>query len=788
MNAKRVPIATYRLQFNRDFTFGQAREILDYLKDLGISDCYASPLFRAGAQSTHGYDICCFEELNPTLGGLDGFKQFAAAARERGLGLLLDMVPNHMGCALTNQWWLDVLKHGPQSKYAQFFDIDWNPPTPGLQNKVLLPVLEDHYWKVLESGKLRVAEDNGELVIAYHDHKFPIAPESKASLKHLHKLLEEQHYRLAHWRIGPHEINYRRFFDITELVSLRMERSEVFEATHRLPFELVEQGLVTGLRIDHPDGLWDPIEYFQRLQQRGPIYVVAEKILTGDEPLPDDWPVDGTTGYDFLNRLNGIFVDQRNEAAMTKIYQELTGCNDEFHSGAYASKKKVLAASFQSEINALAHRLKALPQGRDFTLPDLRAAIAEMAAAFPVYRTYATESADPDPRYVPAAATERAVQFVRDVLLLKIPERDWVMRFQQLTGPVMAKGLEDTAFYNYNRLLSLNEVGGSPEIFGASVEEFHRYNIGKQKRWPHSLLATATHDTKRGEDLRARLNVLSEMPHEWREVVSRWTQRVPIPSANDQYLLYQTLVGAWDGDNKQFADRICAFMTKAMREAKAQTNWTDPNKEYEDGTLAFVKRLLAPNNPWWNDFKAFHARVAFFGRYNSVCQLLLKLTCPGVPDFYQGTELWDFNLVDPDNRRPVDYKLRRELLGQTARGGPQETKMFVIWRTLQFRNSHSELFERGEYVPIRAGGDKSEHVCAFARTWSGRQVMVVAPRLVYGLTGGTLIPPIGAVWANTTLEADTEALHNVFTGERLTSNRLADILKTFPIALLAQQN
>ena len=760
MAAKRVPSATYRLQFNRDFTFAQAEEILDYLQELGISDCYASPLFRAGAESTHGYDICCFSEVNPNLGGVDRFKQFSAAARKRGLGMLLDMVPNHMGSALTNQWWVDVLKHGPGSKYAHFFDIDWDPPTPGLRNKVLLPVLEDHYWKVLEQGKLRVAEEDGEFVIAYHDHRFPITPESKSSLKHLHQLLQEQNYRLGYWRVGSHEINYRRFFDVTELVSLRMEREEVFEATHKLLFELVEEGLVTGLRIDHPDGLWDPKQYFERLQKRGRIYVVAEKILTGDEPLPGDWPVDGTTGYDFLNRLNGIFVDQRNEGAMTKLYHDVTGCTEPFEDIVYASKKKVLATSFQSEVNALAHRLKALPQWQDYTLADLRAEITEMAARFPVYRSYATEATGPAADYVIDSRT--------------ITDRQWIMKFQQLTGPVMAKGLEDTAFYNYNRLLSLNEVGGSPEKFGVSLDEFHRYNTEKQKRWPHALLATATHDTKRGEDLRARLNVLSEMPGEWREVVSKWIKPLQAPTPNDQYLLYQTLVGAWTGEREGFTERICAFMTKAMREAKANTTWTAPNADYESATLEYVKRLLAPGNSWWKEFEAFQSRVAFFGRYNSLSQLLLKMTSPGVPDFYQGTEFWDFNLVDPDNRRPVDYKVRRELLKKVKSGAPEESKLYVIWRTLQVRES----FKDADYTPIAA---TTEHVCAFARG----KIIVVAPRLIYHLCSGKLIPPTANVWKDATLQTEIKGLTNVFTGETINSNRLADILKTFPIALLA---
>ena len=785
MKAKRVPTATYRLQFNRDFTFGQAEEILDYLKELGISDCYASPLFRAGAQSTHGYDICCFEELNPALGGPERFKRFSAGAHQRGLGLLLDMVPNHMGSALTNEWWLDVLKHGRASRYADFFDIDWDPPTPGLKNKVLLPVLEDHYWKVLESGKLRVAEADGEFVIVYHDHKFPIAPESKGSLKHLHKLIEEQHYRLAYWRVAPHEINYRRFFDITELVSLRMERPEVFEATHKLLFELIAAGLVTGLRVDHPDGLWDPRAYFERLQKSGPVYVVAEKILTGDERLPEDWPVDGTTGYDFLNCLNGIFVDQGHEAAMTNIYHDLAGCTQDFEAIVQASKKKVLAMSFQSEINALAHRLKRLPQGQDFTLSDLREAVSEIAAAFPVYRTYATESADPDARYIPKGTTP-AAEFIRNVLLVKIPDREFVMKFQQLTGPVMAKGLEDTAFYNYHRLISLNEVGGSPEKFGTSVDEFHRYNIEKQKRWPHSMLATATHDTKRGEDARARLNVLSEMPEEWRAAVLKWMKACPAPTANDQYLIFQTLVGAWDGNHEGFVDRICGFMTKAMREAKAHTTWTEPNTDYEDATLAFVKRLLAAENKWWKEFEALHARIAFFGRFNSLSQALLKMTCPGVPDFYQGTELWDFNLVDPDNRRPVHYGLRRDRFENMKQLELEESKLFVMWKTLEFRNKHSDFFLNADYVPLTASGEKAKHVCAFRRRWENSEIIVVAPRLVYGLAGGKLIPPIAGIWGGTELGADCSSMRNVLTAEKISSNRLADILQKFPIALLAR--
>lgn len=775
--SKRIPAATYRLQFNRDFTFAQAGEILDYLKELGITDCYASPIFRAGPESTHGYDICCFAEVSPALGGGDAFRKFSAAARERGLGVLLDMVPNHMGSAPANAWWADVLKHGRNSPYADFFDIDWDPPTPGLRGKVLLPVLEDHYWKVLESGKLRVAQDRTEFAIAYHDRFFPIAPESKASLKPLHQLLQKQHYRLAHWRLGRHEINYRRFFDITELVSLRMERPEVFAATHKLLFEFIAAGLVTGLRIDHPDGLWDPQHYFERLQQHGPIYVVAEKILSGDEPLPDDWPVEGTTGYDFLNRLNGIYVNQANELEMTRTYQEFTGCKDGFETVVYASKKRVLELSFQSEINSLAHRLKSMPPGRDFPVSELRASLMEVAANFPVYRTYATETRAPDLSMVRGEGD--AVELIRHALG---SDRQFVMKFQQLTGPVMAKGVEDTAFYIYNRLLSLNEVGGNPGAFGVSVEALHKYNLEKLRRWPHSLLATATHDTKRGEDLRARLNVLSEMPHEWAAGLNRWRQiNGPAPDANAEYLMYQTLVGAWDA-SPDFCERICAFMIKAMREAKARTSWTDPDAAYENAMLEFVKRVLT-SQEWLADFQQFQSRVAFFGKYNSLSQVLLKMTCPGVPDFYQGTELWDFNLVDPDNRRPVDYRVRRESLRRVM--DERDSKLHVIWRTLQFRNQHPELFREGDYVPIRAN---TEHVCAFVRTWKDQKAVVVAPRLLYGLCEGRAVAPIGEIWGDAALNIPAEPMQNIFTSAPVRGNRLTEILKSFPIAVLARSS
>ncbi|HSU52911.1 MAG TPA: malto-oligosyltrehalose synthase, partial [Candidatus Dormibacteraeota bacterium] len=592
----RLPVATYRLQFNREFGFKQATELLDYLHELGITDCYASPVFKAGNASTHGYDVCDFNRLNPNLGTQQEFYTFTKRLRSLGMGLLLDMVPNHMRADCGNEWWLDVLENGPASKYADWFDIDWG--APAVEGKVLLPVLEDHYEKVLEAGKLNLVFEQGKFRLAYYNLRYPVSPDSvkrlaamarrqganhvlkqlngragfPASFDQLNALLQQQHYRLTYWKSG--EINYRRFFDVTELVSLRMENPRVFDATHKLLFKLAAEGKVTGLRIDHPDGLLDPKQYFQRLQhslatRTREFYVVAEKILTGDEALPDDWPVQGTTGYDFLNRVTGVFVNQNNEKALDAIYREFSGCKERFQSVVDASKRYVLTHSFNSELDALALRLKELSQqtgfGRDFSTRQLREALLECVVRYPVYRTYidgngsvarkrqrtgavqdladtrgrpgsrdsvldcASPLALSAPSANPQTSDSPAFRFTKQLLCLQPPHgvdraaaKNFVMRLQQFTGPVMAKGLEDTAFYRYARLLSLNDVGGAPDKFGTSVAKFHKYNLQKMRAWPHALLATATHDTKRGEDARARLDVLSELPGEWLRAVTSW--------------------------------------------------------------------------------------------------------------------------------------------------------------------------------------------------------------------------------------------------------------------------
>jgi (1->4)-alpha-D-glucan 1-alpha-D-glucosylmutase len=904
---KRIPGATYRLQFHREFTFRDACEIAEYLRDLGITDVYASPLFKAGPNSAHGYDVCDFQQLSPELGGRVEFERFASRLRELGLGLMLDMVPNHMGTDLSNRWWFDLLENGRSSPYGTYFDINWQPAIPGLRDRVLMPILEDHYGAVLESGKLQLIAAEEGPAIEYHGQQFPIAarnadpksnhapaeaahprvrqvsngqPGKPETFDALHELLQSQHYRLAFWKTGSEQINYRRFFDVSSLICLRMERPEVFKAAHQLVFELIREASVTALRIDHPDGLWDPKEYFDRLQSEAgaPLYVVAEKILSFEERLRPDWKVEGTTGYDFLNQLNGLFVNRANERALERTYREFSGNPRTFGEEVKRSKKRILQECLTSELNALTEGLRQLcarsRYGQDFTWRQLRCALVELVAAFPVYRTYLTEKAaevaPSERQFIEQAVAEaqeqdptldRAVfRFLEDLLLLRFPrdfaeeqKRDalvWLMRFQQLTGPVAAKGVEDTAFYNYNRLLSLNEVGGDPAQFGVSTELFHELNQARASEWPHSLLATATHDTKRGEDVRARLNVLSELPGEWHAALQRWSRLnadkktpvrgEPAPHPNDEYLLYQTLLGAWppqpaapgkaglrpDSEGPKgwagqaFCERIGTYLLKAIREAKARTTWTEPNTAYEEASRRFVERLLDPQTSatFLEDFGAFQRRLTFFGQFNSLAQVLLKITAPGVPDFYQGTELWDLNLVDPDNRQPVDYATRRARLRELKEGlerfgaeprrrmeallresATGQVKLFVIAQALACRQRWRSVFDSGEYRPLAVRGPNRDHVCAFARVYEGQAVLTIVPRLVCGLTRGAEAFPTGdTIWRDTFLEIAScgvaGGFRNVLTNERLAAVQSAGsaelavgrVLALLPVALLEQ--
>jgi (1->4)-alpha-D-glucan 1-alpha-D-glucosylmutase len=947
------PAATYRLQFHAGFTFQDARRLVAYLNDLGISHIYASPYLRARSGSMHGYDVADPGSLNPELGSTEDFDGMVAELRRFGMGQLVDVVPNHMGIGDPGNYrWLDVLENGPASVYARFFDINWRPTLAQPQDhpKLVVPTLGDQYGNVLEDAELSVKYSSGEFKIAYYDQYFPIAPDTypmlletvlerleselgsrndqvqelasiltalrhlpprrtlderaleernrekeivkrridtlqnasaafrerlaaeleavngsrqagPSSFDRLDALLERQSYRLAFWRVAAEEINYRRFFDVTELAAVRMEDPEVFADTHKLLLCLVGEGKIHGLRIDHPDGLRDPEAYFQRLQEHclaaldvesppDKFYVVVEKILETGETLPAQWQVHGTTGYDFLNVLNGLFVAHANEQFFNTIYfRFLRQGAQRFKDLANSTKKMVMLISLASEINELAYILRDIARSdrrrRDFTLNSLTFVIREVIAALGIYRTYINpetgHATDADRLAIDQAVAEAKrrnprtdpsiFDFVGDTLLLRDESSGgsrqerllFIARFQQTTGPVMAKGTEDTAFYQFNRLISLNEVGGDPDTFGRSSAAFHRYNSERARDWPATLLASSTHDTKRSEDVRARINVLSELPRDWRAALTRWTrlngrkkttvQGRSAPDRNEEYLLYQTLLGAWpsEGVSDEFVNRMCEFMLKALKEAKVHTSWITPNTDYEQAVLSFTRAILDRREgaAFLDDLAALQKKVAWFGMFNSLSQTVLKLGAPGVADVYQGNELWDFSLVDPDNRRPVDFELRRQLLETIiARSGEGDRlgltrqllescpdgriKLYVSQRLLCLRRERPGLFVGGGYVPLRA----DPHLAAFARTSNGQTLVIVAPLLIATLMRGSLAPPIGAeVWRDQRLALPGEVgrvFEDLFTGRRLNAIerrggadlKVAEVLADFPVAAL----
>jgi len=868
-----IPASTYRWQLNHQFTFQDAVPLVEYLEELGISDCYASPLAMARPGSLHGYDVTDGSRLNPELGTREDLDHWAEQLRRHGMGLILDVVPNHMCVAdSSNAWWWDVLENGPSSRFAQFFDIDWRPPKEELADKVLLPVLGDQYGRVLENQEIRIVHREGTFYVAYEQMLLPLAPRTRSligaafqeingrrgdprSFDKLERLLAGQFYRLSFWRVAADEINYRRFFDINDLAAIRVEDPVVFAAAHALVFELVRQGVVSGLRVDHPDGLLYPEQYFQDLQQAcgadRQLFLVAEKIVVGDETLRPTWAIHGTTGYGFLNFLNGVFVDSSKRRAFRRLYQSFTGWSQAYDDLVYESKKLILQVSMSSELNVLARKLDRISEqhrwSRDFTLESLRDALREVLACFPVYRTYIRShqtQVDPEDRRHIVAAVRQArrrnpamsgsvFEFLQSVLLLEDPEglneeqgeerRLFVMRFQQFSGPIMAKGVEDTAYYRYYPLASLNEVGGDPEQFGVSVHFFHRKNLIRQTSWPHALLATSTHDSKRSEDVRARLNVLSEIPVQWQGAIRRWRQMnrsrkgtvagLEVPSANEEYLLYQTLLGTWPlrpmnaEEHGDYAGRIQAYLEKALREAKVHSSWISPNTEYEEAVRGFVAAVLdpSPDNRFRVDFCQFQAAIARAGMWNSLSQVLLKIASPGVPDFYQGTEIWDFSLVDPDNRRPVDYILRRCLLAKLRPQGEESAtalverlmsdptdgaiKLYVTSRALRFRRDHRNLFAQGRYMPVRPAGERSNHVIAFARKLGTESAIAVAGRFFLNL---------GDSWGDSVLllprELSGRSFQDVFTGrtvevETHDGNRalpLAQVFSGLTVALLSE--
>jgi (1->4)-alpha-D-glucan 1-alpha-D-glucosylmutase len=875
------PTATYRLQLHADFAFDAAAGISDYLSELGITHAYCSPYLQAAPGSTHGYDVIDYTRPNVELGGEEGFRRFSAALKSAHLGQVLDIVPNHMAISTAaNWWWADVLENGPSSHFASYFDVEWEPPEARLRNTVLIPILSDHYGRVLEAGGLQVVRHGAEFHVRYGDNTYPISPSSlgpvlgraarqagsdtlafladafselprptatdRASVRRrhrdkailrdqlrrlleddgfiasavdqtvadmnadpdaLHALLDLQNYRLAWWRSADRDLGYRRFFDIDTLIGLRMEDEQVFQDTHSRVLEWVREGVIEGLRIDHLDGLRDPLEYLDRLRAAAPnAWIVAEKILEGEETLPETWPIAGTTGYDFLNRVTGLFIDPDGEQPLTDFYREFTGETRDYPGLVRDKKVLVLRNMLGSDVNRLTDLLLQICERhrrhRDYSRHQLADALRELVAWFPVYRTYiqpySSTLSESDRRYAEVAARDAIrerpdieatlFEFLRDLITLSVTgdlEKEFVARLQQLTGPAMAKGVEDTVFYTYNRFIALNEVGGDPSRFGIGLQRFHEKAREMQQRWPLTMLSTATHDTKRGEDMRARLALLSEQPSVWIDAVRRWSAMAQPhrtgewPDRNTEYLFYQTLVGAWP----VCAERLIAYMEKACREAKTHTSWTAPDANYEDAVRSFVTRCLTDRD-LMEDIRQFIESLLEPGRINSLAQTLIKLTAPGVPDLYQGTELWSLHLVDPDNRRPVDYEERRRALAEVKQLSALEIwqradeglpKMWVTHAALQLRQRRQDAFGALScYTAVEALGPLADHVVAYRR---GENVMTIVPRLVVSANGS---------WRGNTLCVPGGSWTNVLTGHRVDGGSvdLSELWRDFPVALL----
>lgn len=906
------PVATYRLQLHAGFGFADAARIVPYLEQLGVSHLYISPIFKARPGSTHGYDVVDHNQVNPALGGLAGLYELSEELRRRDMGLILDIVPNHVGVGAENPWWRDVLRFGQGSKYAGYFDIDWEAQPQMPSGVLVVPILGKPFGRALEEGELRLDFDDGEVVVRYWEHVLPISPQSygrvfglppvelrdevndpaafamlvdlldelpradperaslllgrfrdiirsdpaieaylrrcldelngtkgdPSSFDRLEELLLEQHYRLADWRVSGEELNYRRFFDVNDLAGIRVEREDVFETVHQLLFQLVERGIATGVRIDHVDGLYNPGEYLRRLSERLaeaakehtssgiPIYV--EKILEGDERLVPTWPVAGTTGYEFMARVDGLLVNSASRAAMDAAYRRFTGLHPRFDHTAYVAKLEVAESEFAGDVNVLALQIHRMAQRhrlhRDITLRAFRDAIEAVLASFPVYRTYLDDAvAEQSQRYLRHAFEEaarrdyrlspEALSFLAEVLL---PGDDvspdelerrihFRRRFQQLSSPIMAKGVEDTALYRFNRLLSLNEVGGEPARFGRSPEDVHRWMERRAKQWPHAMSAGSTHDNKRSEDVRARLHVLSEIPAEWRREVLQW-QRLnerhrqevhgePAPAPNLEYYLYQTLVGTWpdEGLTDEYRERMRTHLTKAMREAKTETSWTKVNEAYEEASLAFLNRILDRRRAgaFLRRLEALVQRISPAGALNSRTALALRVLGPGVPDFYQGAEYQALTVTDPDNRRPVDFERLQQVFGEVCDERPilvsPAGKLWLSRQLLRIRGANCETFADGGYEPVTVEGELARHVFAFRRIGSGKEFVVVVPRLTFSLvTPDGSIPP--GRWGDTGVVVGPGRWVEMLTEREFKADRerlaLQEVLAELPLAVL----
>jgi (1->4)-alpha-D-glucan 1-alpha-D-glucosylmutase len=888
----RIPCSTYRLQLHKEFTFDDAAEIAEYLRSLGVSHVYTSPYLQAAPGSTHGYDVVDHQRVNEELGGAEAHERFCKKLGETDLGQVLDIVPNHMSLGKENRYWWDVLENGTSSRYASFFDIDWQPQEERLRDKVLVPILGDQYGRVLQSGGIKVVRRGVKFQVECSGQTLPVSPPSLPVIlsraaeyaksdtlsflaasfgrlpapeyvdrrtilaRHRDKVvlftllerlcaeepgifeamdqavselndnldavddfLNQQSYRLAYWKTADQQLSYRRFFDVNTLIGLRVEREYVFEETHALILDWLRRGVLDGVRVDHPDGLRDPLEYFKRLRERAPdAWLIGEKILEPGEFLREEWPIQGTSGYDFLNVAAGVLVAPDGMMELQTIYGEFTGQPTDFHAIAHEKKINVSQEALGSDVNRLTSIFVEICEAnrdrRDYTRAEVRRAIREVAACFSIYRTYVVperdEITDEDREYITQAA-ECAKEkrqdidgglfdFLRDVLTMEVKgklESEFLLRFQQFTGPVMAKGVEDTAFYCFNRLTGMNEVGSDPGRDGVSVEEFHSYCGKMHETHPSTMTTLSTHDTKRSEDVRARLAVLSEIPGRFGSAVQRWSRMNnafrarkpdsdPMPDRNTEYLYYQTLIGAWPLP----MERAKAYMLKAVREAKQQTSWVANNKEFEDALTLFIE-FTYNYAPFLRELQQFVDRIVDAGRVNSLAQTLLKYTGPGVPDLYQGTELWDLSLVDPDNRRPVDYHLRRRLLAELkqmsgddiaikvmTRADEGLPKMWTIHKALELRRERPEWFGAdADYIPLMVDGAKYDHVIAYLR---GEDVITVVPRLTMKLAG---------VWKDTLVTLPEGRWRNRLTGAMIDGGEVGikGLLKDFPVALLVRE-
>jgi malto-oligosyltrehalose synthase len=888
-----IPRATMRLQLHQDFTFADAAGLVPYVVALGISHLYASPILTARAGSRHGYDVTDPTRVNPELGGEAGLRRLVAALRAAGAGLIVDIVPNHMTAGgLENPWWGDVLRYGRASRYAKFFDIDWDSADPALRAKVLAPFLGEPYGNALREGKIILEYDRGGPRLRYFTTHFPIRPEDHAEIAaappgafdprteagrlRLHRLLERQHYRLAWWRTANDAINWRRFFDINGLAALRVEDETVFDATHATLLRLYREGLIDGFRVDHVDGLADPAAYCRRLRTRlnelagqrppdapqGPAWLIVEKILGAGERLPDDWEVHGTSGYDFMDEVSALLHDGSGASTLRRLWHTVSGRSADFAAEGACARRDVLDRAFTAQLDAAVaslHRIALMRlETRDTTKAAIRRALVALLSRFPVYRSYgigrhstplaaAVADAMAD---IPAVDRATLAQLERWLGEEATPEA--AIRFQQLSAPLAAKAVEDTAFYRYGVLLSRNEVGANAQCFSATPAEFHAVCQARRERFPDGMLATATHDHKRGEDLRARLAVLSERAQEWERIVRHWLEMNaphrrggadPMPSPGDEAMLYQIIVAAWplglelaDAPGvRSFTDRLADYLLKALREAKLATDWIVPDLLYEDAVKSFLYAIMTAVDGFAAEALRVAQGIGPAGAVNGLCQTLLKLTTPGVPDLYQGAEFWDQSLVDPDNRRAVDFTRRIDANASdqsppalAAHWQDGMVKQAVIRRALALRREAPELFARGTYQPLVVAGLKAHHIVAFARSLGGTHCLVVVPRVVSrlleplasllpttkpdaageGTRGGSMLPgelpqagtslpiTIGAdQWHGTTLHAP-DALVGRTLRDRLNGTRLgplgheipvAMIMARFPVALLVSE-